>query len=133
MLSCFFLLSFFFFCYFFSFCFFFFFFFFFQAEDGIRDWSVTSSDVCSSDLPTAKVPLPSAKFLSRVSAALAPSISFPQRVELLSTPMNVDLPSGSKAMLPEASSMKASSRSEERRVGKECRSGWSRYHEKKHS
>ena len=26
-------------------------FFFFQAEDGIRDWSVTgSSDVCSSDL-----------------------------------------------------------------------------------
>src|SRR5437016_8097253 len=27
------------------------FFFFFQAEDGIRDWSVTwSSDVCSSDL-----------------------------------------------------------------------------------
>src|SRR5215213_11845124 len=25
-------------------------FFFFQAEDGIRDWSVTGADVCSSDL-----------------------------------------------------------------------------------
>src|SRR5437016_11631135 len=32
------------------------FFFFFQAEDGIRDWSVTwSSDVCSSDLPPCGV------------------------------------------------------------------------------
>src|SRR5258706_4911911 len=32
------------------------FFFFFQAEDGIRDWSVTgSSDVCSSDLHTSEL------------------------------------------------------------------------------
>src|SRR5438046_4143595 len=36
---------------FFTFFFFFVFFFFFQAEDGIRDWSVTGvPDVCSSDL-----------------------------------------------------------------------------------
>src|SRR5438046_4227134 len=36
---------------FFTFFFFFLFFFFFQAEDGIRDWSVTGvPDVCSSDL-----------------------------------------------------------------------------------
>src|SRR3712207_6867735 len=30
-------------------------FFFFQAEDGIRDWRDWSSDVCSSDLSTAKI------------------------------------------------------------------------------
>src|SRR5258706_8516680 len=36
----------------------FYFFFFFQAEDGIRDWSVTGVHVCSSDLPvTVFVPV----------------------------------------------------------------------------
>src|SRR5437016_6628108 len=39
------------FCFFFFFIFFYFFFFFFQAEDGIRDWSVTGVQTCgSSDL-----------------------------------------------------------------------------------
>src|SRR5438067_4860390 len=37
---------------------FFIFFFFFQAEDGIRDRNVTSSDVCSSDLGEKQRPAP---------------------------------------------------------------------------
>src|SRR5258707_10896525 len=77
---------------------FFFFFFFFQAEDGIRDIGVTGVQTCA--LP--------------ISSDLTPSIL----VALPSPNWIGSIPWEAK---PEP-------RSEERRVGKECRSRWSPYH-----
>src|SRR5205085_3379192 len=75
-----------------------FFFFFFQAEDGIRDLTVTGVQTCALPIshrpnhhPTHNTPSPS-----------PPSSSIPPCLLIL--------------------------RSEERRVGKECRSRWSPYH-----
>src|SRR5687768_17639463 len=78
-----------------------FFFFFFQAEDGIRDVAVTGVQTCA--LPI----LSSRKTPAR--ARQAPSGRSARRA---------GMPSGGP---PET-------RSEERRVGKECRSRWSPYH-----
>ena len=78
-------------------------FFFFQAEDGIRDWSVTGVQTCALPIWAVQKPgaLPQRKPGSIKSGAL------PQR---------------------ELGSIKSRGRSEERRVGKECRSRWSPYH-----
>src|SRR5437016_12621598 len=79
-------------------------FFFFQAEDGIRDWSVTGVQTCALPISHTPTPLNPLKYAS--SALVAHSV--------------VD----AKAW---HSSPK---RSEERRVGKECRSRWWPYHKK---
>src|SRR2546422_6336756 len=76
------------------------FFFFFQAEDGIRDVAVTGVQTCA--LPIS-----------------------PTRVGFAG--------SGDRAQRPAATGSSAAAdhrslRSEERRVGKECRSRWSPYH-----
>mgnify|MGYP002527832506 CR=1 FL=1 len=77
--------------------------FFFQAEDGIRDSPVTgSSDVCSSDLGRAARDWDS---FDRIVSSL-------KSLEVNETLL---VQSGKP-------------RSEERRVGKECRSRWSPYH-----
>src|SRR2546430_14955031 len=81
---------------------------FFQAEDGIRDLTVTGVQTCALPIspglprcrPTNRPPRP-----SQVAGAPPSSLW--------------------------ASSCSAWRRSEERRVGKECRSRWSRYHSKK--
>src|SRR5438046_8862542 len=81
-----------------------FFFFFFQAEDGIRDWSVTGVQTCA--LPICKG--------QRVADGRLHALPFAHRFLGLantSPPLFI--------------------RSEERRVGKECRSRWSPHHEKK--
>src|SRR5690606_40796969 len=79
-----------------------FFFFFFQAEDGIRDFHVTGVQTCA--LPI--FPLLIMAKLSSLPNTLAPAAK-----------VTVSLPA-----------LIRSARSEERRVGKECRSGWSPYH-----
>src|SRR2546427_6642096 len=95
--------------YFIVFClYFYFFFFFFQAEDGIRDLTVTGVQTCA--LPI----LPQAQqidILGRVP--IRPSRDEVEHLE----PRRQDLADVSSRM-----------RSEERRVGKECRSRWSPYH-----
>src|SRR5256885_9924812 len=93
--------------------------FFFQAEDGIRDYKVTwSSDVCSSDLggddrPFLVVPpRPSLQ-----GATQARRAGFVDR--------------GARSGWAAATAFhdhRPWPRSEERRVGKECRSRWSPYH-----
>src|SRR6266478_9290259 len=75
-----------------------FFFFFFQAEDGIRDLTVTGVQTCA--LPISPMQRE----------------AMPWAVARRGRPLRVRLRSG---------------RSEERRVGKECRSRWSPYHYKK--
>src|SRR5438034_4672442 len=93
-------------CYFTFHCFFCFFFFFFQAEDGIRDHCLTGVQTCALpiwDLRAAEL---------EPADGLGPSLTLVgadgrQRVWL-------DLDTGEVQQL----------RSEERRVGKECRSRW---------
>src|SRR2546422_6160774 len=90
------------------------FFFFFQAEDGIRDVAVTGVQTCA--LP----------------------ISFDLVVGLLAVPLLLRLPGGTGGIfvmskIPSwrrngSALSECDYRSEERRVGKECRSRWSPYH-----
>src|SRR5258708_109802 len=82
------------------------FFFFFQAEDGIRDDLVTGVQTCA--LPISGTP-----DMRSLSAYSTPSST-----------------SGSHSARPiqAGATPSTSGRSEERRVGKECRSRWSPYH-----
>src|SRR2546428_9985638 len=98
------------------------FFFFFQAEDGIRDLIVTGVQTCA--LPIS---------------VEAMALSFAQRDLVVAThgrglwvvPVG-PLEEMSDTLLAEAAHLfvvpPAYQRSEERRVGKECRSRWSPYH-----
>src|SRR5207248_5566449 len=82
---------------------FFFFFFFFQAEDGIRDRTVTGVQTCA--LPISFLGGPPRE---------------PAQV------YTVDITNHTLARLTHSAT--GVTRSEERRVGKECRSRWSPYH-----
>src|SRR2546430_10784480 len=75
-----------------------FFFFFFQAEDGIRDLTVTGVQTCA-------LPIWPPVHLAEIGQSL-----LQRRESLLLAAAHV------------------TDRSEERRVGKECRSRWSPYH-----
>src|SRR3989442_4318413 len=95
--------------------------FFFQAEDGIRDADVTGVQTCA--LPISR---PSTTRCNLLVEARVPWTR------------NCNLLVGARILRQEnatfssdhASSVEnmSSSRSEERRVGKECRSRWSPYH-----
>src|SRR5438093_4610546 len=90
-----------------------FFFFFFQAEDGIRDWSVTGVQTCA--LPIlAVVSSPSGELTTakRLTTYPDPSAACLEVLDELAE----------RAGVPWAELVQA--RSEERRVGKECRSRW---------
>src|SRR5258706_10355329 len=90
-----------------------FFFFFFQAEDGIRDWSVTGVQTCA--LP--------------ISAVLGGDLR--QRNQLLRLRVvswGIDERGGNPKCAFLHGLGHEPLRSEERRVGKECRSRWSPYH-----
>src|SRR4051794_41552449 len=80
-------------------------FFFFQAEDGIRDGRVTGVQTCA--LPICFAPPPS-------------------RSPALSAPLTSERSACAAGARPVRSPV--STRSEERRVGKECRSRWAPYH-----
>src|SRR2546422_8444394 len=88
------------------------FFFFFQAEDGIRDVAVTGVQTCA--LPICH---DLGRLLGRQAGVLqlVGSAAGPRRHDWLlvvkTEVVEIDVP-----------------RSEERRVGKECRSRWSPYH-----
>src|SRR2546429_1536997 len=96
-------------------------FFFFQAEDGIRDVAVTGVQTCALPIYICRLcsPLPpaissSAQALWRCSYSRQP----PPAIRLLA------MQSLAISNIQET----LASRSEERRVGKECRSRWSPYH-----
>src|SRR5690349_22690598 len=97
-----------------------FFFFFFQAEDGIRDLYVTGVQTCA--LPIFPSPM-ICGILSR-SSSVSPACS--------KTPADTNLRKARQNISGKSPSHRAGwKRSEERRVGKECRSRWSLDHEKK--
>src|SRR3712207_9010151 len=89
--------------------------FFFQAEDGIRDIGVTGVQTCA--LPISKIlvdlTLSDRRAIDRALNEHAPGVNLVRQVECAGCGHSY------KANLD---------RSEERRVGKECRSRWSPYH-----
>src|SRR5689334_25441348 len=100
------------------------FFFFFQAEDGIRDGTVTGVQTCAPDLPPERQSLTASRTWS--SIACSPSL-----IRLAWKPMNPPSLAASAAAWALAVSQAPYARSEERRVGKECRSRWPPDHEKR--
>src|SRR2546430_7908448 len=94
-------------------------FFFFQAEDGIRDLTVTGVQTCA--LPIL-VPAPQSAREASGGAGTSPAPSREAAAPPAEGPTDYGLPAESDAE-PEPPS-----RSEERRVGKEGRSRWSPYH-----
>src|SRR2546427_2839420 len=90
--------------------------FFFQAEDGIRDLTVTGVQTCA--LPISLIPVNGAG--SGINEVR------PATVRARLTQSNCQI--GVAAWRAADCSCMALPRSEERRVGKECRSRWSPYH-----
>src|SRR5262249_59591244 len=88
-------------------CMYLFVFFFFQAEDGIRDWSVTGVQTCA--LPISVAPLAGAAAHVVLLVADVTHAKQLERQMLLTE------------RLTTAGRLAAGVRSEERRVGKECR------------
>src|SRR3712207_8665539 len=100
-------------------------FFFFQAEDGIRDIGVTGVQTCALPIswtptwPTAGCTAPWSTSRGRTWATCSTTAG----------PWRSRRPVFTPPSWPRASG--TSRRSEERRVGKECRSRWSPYHSRK--
>src|SRR5690606_40677928 len=91
-----------------------FFFFFFQAEDGIRDFHVTGVQTCVSDLLTGEQHSKITELINVVNDVERVGDHSENIAELAQEIIEGNLP-----------------RSEERRVGKECRSRWAAEGEKK--
>src|SRR5256885_8839497 len=96
--------------------------FFFQAEDGIRDYKVTGVQTCA--LPIF------GSCVNAIRSAVSTVAAF--GVSVIAQPSNARVPSSTTLVSHglTARPRRGSSRirSEERRVGKECRSRWSPYH-----
>src|SRR5256885_2909015 len=98
-----------------------FYFFFFQAEDGIRDYKVTGVQTCA--LPIF-LDLSVWDFLGFEIWVL----SFTRGRTEQRRPFQSVRDRSLRAAARQPSMMNGLHRSEERRVGKECRSRWSPYH-----
>src|SRR2546430_12639243 len=96
------------------------FFFFFQAEDGIRDLTVTGVQTCALPIFSVIDELPPGR--TPVQTVVVPE---PRRVEVVARIAEA-CRAGRQAYW--VCPLIDESRSEERRVGKECRSRWSPYH-----
>src|SRR2546426_1263238 len=95
-------------------------FFFFQAEDGIRDYKVTGVQTCALPISGSRSP--------RACDASC-SEHFGHRPQKMTSASSSAKPSVLEAVKQGiAPTAQSTSRSEERRVGKECRSRWSPYH-----
>src|SRR5256885_12895218 len=91
--------------------------FFFQAEDGIRDYKVTGVQTCA-------LPICRQVELIADTRCEAQNTLRRRRQRLHLTGQQLDDVVGNAALLDS----RHIPRSEERRVGKECRSRWSPYH-----
>src|SRR2546429_1488786 len=94
-------------------------FFFFQAEDGIRDVAVTGVQTCA-------LPISALSRMDRATRAFA----HPTQESGLTPPRPATPGRTARSTCYGVSRWRGTSprRSEERRVGKECRSRWSPYH-----
>src|SRR3989440_3004903 len=94
-------------------------FFFFQAEDGIRDLIVTGVQTCALPIWPSVRHRPLAGSRSHADCRMTDDLFDPDGPE--SRNLNAEAFEDQLAQMGET-------RSEERRVGKECRSRWSPYH-----
>src|SRR5256885_12914405 len=100
-------------------------FFFFQAKDGIRDYKVTGVQTCALPISPMWTPVLNnlvvigvgALFMLTAGLNLNTATISPAEVQLLGIGTTLGIIVQTLAL-----------RSEERRVGKECRSRWSPYH-----
>src|SRR5699024_12000801 len=97
-----------------------FFFFFFQAEDGIRDRNVTGVQTCA--LPIYKLNF-DLLYIKNYSLAFDFKLLF-QTIKILFDKVSAKGVDEEEAMIPPS----WQDRSEERRVGKECRTRWWKCH-----
>src|SRR5690349_23189707 len=97
----------------FFFVFLFFFFFFFQAEDGIRDLYVTGVQTCALPISASCGAWKPVEFSASTKSSRNCALRCRSRG-----------PASFSSWVPARCCL----RSEERRVGKECRSRWSPYH-----
>src|SRR5262249_58455251 len=97
-------------------------FFFFQAEDGIRDWSVTGVQTCA--LPISGIVVLDEAYHAFAGRSFMGSIARYSNLLVMRTVSKLGLAGIRLGALvgPEAW------RSEERRVGKECRCRWWTWH-----
>src|SRR2546430_12585381 len=96
---------------------------FFQAEDGIRDLTVTGVQTCALPISVNQI---WCSGLDRSPASFeTPASPAPQDEGFFLMPSIMHLMLRSASAQAEA---RLEARSEERRVGKECRSRWSPYH-----
>src|SRR3712207_8040864 len=95
-------------------------FFFFQAEDGIRDIGVTGVQTCA--LPILAHQMIAARYGIECEIAYDGTISHHENIAL------VELLKIRLTRIHDIREQDDLRRSEERRVGKECRSRWSPYH-----
>src|SRR5256885_5666433 len=93
--------------------------FFFQAEDGIRDYKVTGVQTCA---------LPIFRELSPLSTAFTPNARLSPLSTVFTQTTGVWGVALWRCFVPANHRQRTRIRSEERRVGKECRSRWSPYH-----
>src|SRR2546430_6182253 len=91
--------------------------FFFQAEDGIRDLTVTGVQTCALPISYVVRPYHLHDFLEKVSDLLV-------EIKVIEAPIRLVR----REFGALRKKKQALNRSEERRVGKECRSRWSPYH-----
>src|SRR5256884_3837872 len=94
------------------------FFFFFQAEDGIRDVAVTGVQTCALPISVKRLAVILPAGLQRAGSWFDKTFEF-NRVMIHSKVVVLD-PFGDHPVVM--------TRSEERRVGEECRSRWAPYH-----
>src|SRR2546425_2247261 len=97
------------------------FFFFFQAEDGIRDKLVTGVQTCA-------LPISESAHPARVLAARRDRWPCEELLDLQQGHGVVCADAAVRRAVGLAGDRQRPGRSEERRVGKECRSRWSPYH-----
>src|SRR5256885_12278673 len=96
-------------------------FFFFQAEDGIRDYKVTGVQTCALPILDALIQAENSERLNRANLPILKAVEFEggkitvRQGKMTGCSFNFTPTDGRE-------------RSEERRVGKECRSRWSPYH-----
>src|SRR2546430_12691738 len=98
--------------------------FFFQAEDGIRDLTVTGVQTCA--LPISRLAVAPSLQADGVCSGCGLGQLARDGPQLVGRPVAQE---GERDV--QVAGRDESARSEERRVGKECRSRWSPYHLKK--
>src|SRR5260221_6517256 len=97
--------------------------FFFQAEDGIRDHCVTGVQTCA--LPISQRDADLQRQLAELLDQIVQKLIEEGYLNLTQAPQ---LPAGQQPLFGPGGMAQEAARSEERRVGKECRSRWSPYH-----